>query len=106
MKRFLVAIVSVVSAVAPLPAGAPVPTCKGQLVTQQGGPGGDTIFGTALDDVIHGKGGRDFIAAVDGNDVICGGKGGDRIHGGDGFDKANGGKGKDECLRVERKKSC
>lgn len=69
-------------------------------------PVGQTIYGTAKndviqgtpgDDLIYGKGGNDVISGNGGNDTIIGGAGNDKLFGGDGNDAMKGGKGRDKC---------
>lgn len=82
------------------PATGTVPTagCNGTPATIVGTSGNDTIFGTALRDVIQGLGGNDTITGYYDNDRICGGGGNDTISGGFGADKLYGGPGnKDSC---------
>ncbi|MGR3794717.1 Hint domain-containing protein [Vannielia sp. SX4] len=47
---------------------------------------GETLIGTAVDDIINGFGGNDTIFAGAGNDVISGGTGDDTVYGGAGND--------------------
>lgn len=70
-----------------------------------GGPGDDTLIGSAGDDMIFGNGGSDFILADKGNDQIQGNagddalfgeNGNDTIHGGSGDDQMSGGDGNDK----------
>jgi VCBS repeat-containing protein len=53
-------------------------------------PAGQTITGTAGDDVLTGTIGADTIDGLSGNDVVNSGAGADLIHGGDGFDQLYG----------------
>ncbi|HEX8239889.1 MAG TPA: Ig-like domain-containing protein, partial [Allosphingosinicella sp.] len=53
-------------------------------------PAGETINGTADDDVLTGTIGADTINGLDGNDFVNGGSGADQINGGDGADTLNG----------------
>ncbi|HEX8225903.1 MAG TPA: Ig-like domain-containing protein [Allosphingosinicella sp.] len=53
-------------------------------------PAGETITGTAGDDVLVGTVGADSISALGGNDVVNGNAGADLILGGDGFDQLHG----------------
>ncbi len=54
-------------------------------------PAGETITGTADDDILTGTLGADTISGLGGNDIISGEAGDDLISGGDGFDNLNGG---------------
>ena len=51
----------------------------------------NTLFGTALADVINAKGGNDLVDAGDGDDVVDGGAGNDLLKGGLGNDQLFGG---------------
>ena len=51
---------------------------------------GETVWGTAGDDVIVGGSGNDIINGRGGNDRICGGPGNDTINGGPGNDRVQG----------------
>jgi len=61
-----------------------------------GGPGNDTLNGTASADTIHGNGGNDTIDGKAGNDTLYGDYGDDYIQGGDGDDIIYGGPGSDD----------
>lgn len=60
-----------------------------------GGPGRDTLTGTAHDDVINGEDGDDAIDAGAGDDKLAGSTGDDQLDGADGADVIHGGAGKD-----------
>lgn len=60
-----------------------------------GGPGDDTIDGTAGDDTLHGYEGFDEIHGLDGNDTLWGGEDGDWLYGGTGNDTLHGEGGND-----------
>ncbi|MBV9930673.1 MAG: cadherin-like domain-containing protein [Alphaproteobacteria bacterium] len=60
-----------------------------------GAPTGETITGTADDDILIGSVGPDTINALDGQDAVFGLAGADTIYGGDGLDNLNGGDGND-----------
>lgn len=71
----------------------------------EGGPGDDTLIGTANTDTIYGRGGDDLIRGLGARDIIFGGAGnddlyggaiGDQIFGGAGDDYIVGGAGEDE----------
>ncbi|MFH1330233.1 MAG: hypothetical protein ABIJ48_06255 [Actinomycetota bacterium] len=70
--------------------------CLGREATLVGtNPAGETLHGTAGDDVIVGLGGNDIIIGYGGNDRICGGGGNDTISPGPGNDRVRGGPGAD-----------
>jgi Ca2+-binding RTX toxin-like protein len=52
-----------------------------------GGSGGDSITGSAADNVLHGGAGGDVISALEGNDILVGDDGNDVMLGGLGADK-------------------
>ena len=56
---------------------------------------GDSIVGSASNNVLNGVGGNDFIAAGIGNDTVDGGDGDDTLQGGFGTDTVSGGNGND-----------
>jgi VCBS repeat-containing protein len=58
-------------------------------------PAGETITGTAGDDILVGSVGADTIDALGGEDSVFGQAGADLIYGGDGLDNLNGGDGDD-----------
>jgi VCBS repeat-containing protein len=58
-------------------------------------PAGQTITGTAGNDILNGTAGADTIDALGGNDTVFGAAGADLIHGGDGVDNLNGEAGND-----------
>ena len=113
MARLLAAVCLV-----PLLAGAPASSagaqagerCLGKRATHVGGPGNDTLTGTAGadvfyaaagDDSIHGGGGRDIVCGGDGNDAIAGGAGADELAGEAGDDRVDGGDGLDYAVYEE-----
>jgi RTX calcium-binding nonapeptide repeat (4 copies) len=57
----------------------------------QGGPGNDTIVGSADGDILEGGPGNDRIFGNGGDDVIAGGAGNDKLYGGPGADFVLGG---------------
>lgn len=61
----------------------------------KGGPGADTLAGTAGPDIICGLGGNDRLIGRGGNDCIDAGPGHDNVSGGAGNDTINGGEGAD-----------
>jgi pimeloyl-ACP methyl ester carboxylesterase len=65
--------------------GAPAP----------GGPGNDTLRGTAGADKLYGKGGNDKLFGLAGNDLLVGGTGNDLLTGGPGVDRLSCGPGRD-----------
>lgn len=54
--------------------------------TVHGGPGSDTISGSAVDDALYGDGGSDTISGGWGNDRLDGGSEADRLYGNGGSD--------------------
>jgi Ca2+-binding RTX toxin-like protein len=60
-----------------------------------GGPGNDTLTGTAAADVLDGGPGNDHLVGHGGNDTLIGGKGTDTLLGGHGNDTLSGGPGND-----------
>lgn len=56
---------------------------------------GNTIFGSAGDDVVSGLGGGDYIESFGGDDTLHGGDGDDQLLGGTGMDVLYGGAGND-----------
>jgi Ca2+-binding RTX toxin-like protein len=68
-----------------------VPTCHGLNATIVGGPGDDTLTGTAGNDIVSLLGGQDTFHGAAGNDTVCGGPGDDELVGQDGNDKVYGG---------------
>lgn len=60
-----------------------------------GGPGRDTIEGSAGDDLMYGEGGHDHMVGENGNDTMYGQTGADRMDGGFGDDRMFGGPGYD-----------
>jgi hypothetical protein len=85
MHRMLLALcltAVVVSAVLVGQADAQDPImCRGQVATQFGTSGDDTIIGTPGVDIITGLGGDDVIIGQAGEDLICGGDGADFLTG-------------------------
>ncbi|HEX5928198.1 MAG TPA: polysaccharide deacetylase family protein [Solirubrobacterales bacterium] len=63
-----------------------------------GGPGPDTLAGTAQADTLRGLGGGDTLTGKGGGDKLLGGPGGDRITGGPGPDQLLGDAGDDRLL--------
>ncbi|MDP3895478.1 MAG: DUF4347 domain-containing protein [Mesorhizobium sp.] len=59
---------------------------------------GDSLTGSAGDNVIHGNGGDDIINGLNGDDSLFGGDGNDTITGGRGADLINGGDGIDTAV--------
>ncbi len=80
----------------PTPEPETPPTCKGQTATHWGTDAGETINGSAGDDVIVGLGGNDTINGLGGNDLICAGAGNDKVKGGGGADRIYGEGGNDK----------
>jgi Ca2+-binding RTX toxin-like protein len=66
--------------------------------TIEGTSQGESIFGTANDDVINARGGNDFVLGLAGNDQIDAGGGNDKVVGGDGDDTITGGAGTDKLV--------
>jgi pimeloyl-ACP methyl ester carboxylesterase len=60
-----------------------------------GGPGNDTLRGTARADTLYGKGGNDRLFGLGGNDLLVGGVGNDVLAGGAGADRLSCGPGRD-----------
>ena len=60
-----------------------------------GGPGNDTLRGTARADTLYGKGGNDRLFGLGGNDRLVGGIGNDILTGGGGADRLSCGPGRD-----------
>ena len=60
-----------------------------------GGPGNDTLRGTAGADKLYGKGGNDKLFGLAGNDLLVGGSGNDLLTGGPGVDRLLCGPGRD-----------
>src|SRR4029453_4722868 len=58
---------------------------RGQLVTIAT-DNGETVTGTAADDILPGLGGNDTISGLAGNDMLAGGTGADTLTGGIGND--------------------
>ena len=65
-----------------------------------GGNAGDTIYGSAVANLIEGGGGSDALAGFGGNDIIFGDTGSDNIVGGAGADRLTGGTDADLFLYV------
>lgn len=70
--------------------------CNGEIATEVGTDGADTIRGTAERDVIVARRGADTIHGLEGTDLICAGYGHDRILAGDDRDVVRGGTGRDQ----------
>jgi VCBS repeat-containing protein len=79
-----------VLATAVIALGDAAPAC-----TITGGPGNNTLRGTAATDVICGEDGRDTLIGLGGDDVLRGGPGHDVLNGGAGADDFEGGTGTD-----------
>jgi hypothetical protein len=60
--------------------------------------GEDTVFGSAIGDLVFGNEGEDFLIGDFGNDALFGGKGKDALYGDDGNDSINGGQDADGLL--------
>ncbi|MEX2237863.1 MAG: choice-of-anchor Q domain-containing protein [Dehalococcoidia bacterium] len=71
--------------------------CFSQPETKAGSNAGQTLTGTAGDDVILGLGGVDTLNGVGGDDRLCGGDGDDTLNGGADDDRLSGGSGSDTC---------
>jgi Ca2+-binding RTX toxin-like protein len=100
MKRASVLMVLLALLIA-IPAGVAL------AVTEEGGPGDDTLIGTPNTDFLYGRGGDDLIRGLGARDVLFGGSGnddlyggaiGDQIFGGAGNDYIVGGAGEDELF--------
>lgn len=62
---------------------------------QTGGPGSDTLEGSAGDDLLDGRVGDDTLSGAGGDDTLIGGSGVDLLDGGAGRDALDGGNGDD-----------
>jgi Ca2+-binding RTX toxin-like protein len=60
-----------------------------------GGTAGDSMIGSATDNVLNGYEGNDSLFSYDGNDTLIGGTGDDALWGGNGVDRLSGGAGID-----------
>lgn len=60
-------------------------------LSQEGGPGRDTLTGGASDDILSGLAGDDVLIGAGGADTLLGGMGGDSFIGGAGNDRIDGG---------------
>ena len=58
-----------------------------RILVLPGGPGNDSILGTAGNDLLVGNGGNDTLQGMAGNDVLEGGLGKDLLLGGQGADR-------------------
>ena len=74
----------------------PPPTCAGKQATIVGTESGESLRGTAGDDVIVALGGNDFVKAGGGKDAVCGGAGRDDLLGQGGKDQLFGEGGRDD----------
>jgi len=77
------------------PAPPAPPSTVACLVARLGGPGPDSVFGTAGGDSIQGLGGADRLFGLAGDDCLFGGAGNDRLSGGPGNDRLSGAAGND-----------
>ncbi len=69
--------------------------------TGNGGPGSDTLIGSAADDVLNGEAGDDLIDGGPGDDHLLGGDGNDTLTGGDGVDYFQGEGGADVLNAID-----
>ena len=94
---------SPLDALAPQPQPRPTPgTPKGAGLlpgrcanVKNGGPGRDTLLGSAFGDRLSGRSGNDVLTGLGGGDCLSGDRGRDRISGGQGNDRLSGGTDKD-----------
>lgn len=69
--------------------------------TANGGPGSDTLIGSAADDVLNGEAGNDLLDGGPGDDHLLGGDGNDTLTGGDGVDYFQGEGGTDVLNAID-----
>jgi hypothetical protein len=69
--------------------------------TANGGPGSDTLIGSAADDVLNGQAGNDLLDGGPGDDHLLGGDGNDRLTGGEGIDYFQGEGGTDVLNAID-----
>jgi len=65
---------------------------------KDGGPGPDTLKGTAKADQLSGRGGADTLRGLAGDDRLTGGAGDDELKGSKGSDRLKGGGGRDVLI--------
>jgi dienelactone hydrolase len=74
---------------------------KACALPQAGGPGDDTLKGTAAGDALRGRGGSDRLGGGRARDCLYGGAGSDRLTGGSAKDRLNGRSGNDRIRAAD-----